>query len=358
MTRIFALLLALVFAMSPQAHAADAASPDDTARVLAGMAPSDGSALVPFTKEASWQSHAKYFDKAWADLDKRQLGKIRSWAKSHVPQRKPVVFYMFSGPDYLYADAFLDGAETFILAGLEPVGIVPDLVGLPPKALGQELRELQGSLNSVLSYSFFITKKMRTQLNNGRLSGTLPVLYTFLARAGKTVKSASLVWVLPDGKLGTAAEAGASPGAKIEFQAGPEGKLQTLYYFSTDISNGGLKKSGFLTFLKGYGQGDSFVKSASYLMHADSFSDIRAFLVDNSATLIQDDSGVPVRFLDEAKWTLKPFGRYLQPLGIFPNTYQKQLAQLYGKDKAEKLDFGVGYRWRPNESNLLLATRK
>ncbi len=56
---------------------------------------------------------------------------------------------------------------------------------LPPRALGGELRGLQNSLNSVLSYSFFITKKMKTQLRDGRLTGTLPILYTFLARPGK-----------------------------------------------------------------------------------------------------------------------------------------------------------------------------
>ena len=45
---------------------------------------------------------------------------------------------------------------------------------------------LRASLSSVLSYSFFITKKMRTQLRRAHLSGTLPILYVFLARSGKT----------------------------------------------------------------------------------------------------------------------------------------------------------------------------
>ncbi len=361
MIRKAALLAAVLMVLPFAAHAqAPHATADDTARILAGMQPSSGSPLEPFTREASWQSHAKYFDKAWAQLDERQLSKIRTWSAKNVPNRKPVLFYMFSGPDFLYADAFFSGASTYVLSGLEPVGQVPDLTALTPKALGQELRGLQGSLNSVLSFSFFITKKMKTELRDGRLTGTLPILYTFLARSGKTISSTTLVSLNPDGTvtpLEGAIAKGVSPGAKIEFST-PGGPTQTLYYFNTDLSDGGIKTSGFLTFCKGLGQGDSFVKSASYLMHSDNFSLVRGFLVENTSTLVQDDSGIPLRFLDEKDWRLQSFGRYLNPLGIFPRTYQPKMKDLFAKGRAQPLDFGIGYRWRPNESNLLLAVRE
>ncbi len=359
MKRFAAVFAALLLLVPVAASAQGAATADDTARVLAGLAPAAGSPLESFTKEASWQSHAKYFDKAWAQLDERQLTKIRTWSTKNVPARKPVLFYMFSGPDFLYADAFFHGASTYVLSGLEPVGQVPDLAPLSPKALGQELRGLQNSLNSVLSFSFFITKKMKTELRDGRLTGTLPILYTFLARSGKTIRETTLVSLNPDGTVTPLAgeiAKGSSPGAKIVFSSngGPD---QTLYYFNTDLSDGGIKTSGFLTFCKGLGQGDSFVKSASYLMHSDNFSLVRSFVVENTATLVQDDSGVPLRFLDEKDWRLAPFGRYLQPLGIFPKAYQPKMRDLFVKGRAQPLDFGIGYRWRPNESNLLLAIR-
>lgn len=360
MTR-FALLLALLLvaaAPAPLMAEATHATADDNARVIAGLLPSAGSPLEVLTKEGSWQAHAKYFNSAWARLDVGQLKKIRSWSETHIRDRKPVLFYMFSGPDFLYADAFFEGAKTFVLSGLEPVGNVPDLVSLPPRAIGGELRGLQNSLNSVLAYSFFITKKMKTELRDGRLTGTLPILYTFLARSGKTVKSAELVTLNPDGTVvpfSAPLGKGASPGAKIIFTKG-SGPEQALYYFNTDLSDGGLKASGFLAFCKGLGQGDSFVKSASYLMHQGNFATVRSFIVDNSATLLQDDSGVPLRFLDQKDWKLQGFGRYLTPLGIFPRTYQRDMHDLFAK--AEPIDFGVGYRWRPKESNLLLAVRQ
>ena len=139
-----------------------------------------------------------------------------------------------------------------------------------------------------------------------------------------------------------------APGVKIVF-SGSEGKPQTLYYFRTDISDDGLKKSGFLKFAEQLGKGDSFIKSASYLPHADSFSRIREFLLDRSQALVQDDSGIPIRFFKPDEWRLRPFGRYLGPIGEFPGRYQKGLNDLFHRSNPPRLDFGVGYRWRPNK---------
>ena len=111
--------------------------------------------------------------------------------------------------------------------------------------------------------------------------------------------------------------------------SGSDGKPQTLYYFRTDISDDGLKKSGFLKFAEQLGKGDSFIKSASYLPHADSFSRIRDFLLDRSQAMVQDDSGIPIRFFKPEEWRLRPFGRYLGPIGEFPGSYQKGLNDLF-----------------------------
>jgi hypothetical protein len=222
------------------------------------------------------------------------------------------------------------------------------------------LANLRASISTVMSYSFFITKKMRATFGTNTYRGALPIIYVFLARSGKTIKEVSLVAIKEDGTLVPAAEAGASDtaqGAKIVF-SGEDGKPQTLYYFRTDISDQGLKKSGFLKFCEGLGKGDSFIKSASYLPHADSFSGIRNFLLANSQVLVQDDSGIPLRFFKPEEWHLRPFGKYLGPIGEFPGRYQKGLDDLFHRAKAPRIDFGVGYRWRPNESNLLLAERK
>lgn len=347
----------LLPAIAPVA-ATDLINPDDSAKLLAGMQPAATSPLATFTKDASWQRHARYFDSAWKTLDATRLAKIRAWSAENVTSTRPVLVYTFSGPDFLYADAFFPNATTYVMGALEPVGQVPDLTTLRPGTLSGEIGQLEGSMNSVLAYSFFITKKMKTQLGGGQVTGTLPLLYVFLARSGKTIDSASTITLAPDGTV-TPAEGkplakGENNGVKIEF-TDEQGRKKTLYYFSTDLSNDGIKAMGFTKFAASLGPGDSFTKSASYLMHNSYFSEVRDFMLANSGTIVQDDSGIPVRYFGP-EWQFHPFGRYLTPLGIFPGTSQAKLAEIYRRS-AKPMNFGIGYRWRPSESNLLLAIK-
>lgn len=349
---------AAAFAFAP-AYAAEEATPNDMARFLAGMPAAPNSALAAFDSDPYWSRHAKSMDSTWRSLQHRQLSRIQAWTKTNIPERKPTTFYMFSGPDFLYANAFFPGSTTYIMSGLEPVGRLPDPKYLSRRTVPGVLGHLQGSIRSITNVSFFITKQMRHQLNSTQFNGTLPILYAFLARADKTITDVKFLTIEPDGSEkpsdGTPAK-NAPNGVKISF-TGEGGQQQTLYYFSTDVSNGGVKDSGFLKFCEKLAPGDAFVKSASYLMHSDSFSTVREFLLANVATLVQDDTGVPIRYFND-DWKLRPYGRYLGPIPLFGGRYQTKLSELFRKERATPIDFGVGYRWGPNESNLLLATRQ
>jgi hypothetical protein len=355
-----AVAASLLVASIGTATAAETAGPDDTARFLAGMPPSSGSPLVPLTRDRTWQQHAHSFDSAFANVDRPQLSRIRAWSSATLHAPRSAVFYMFSGPDFLYVNAFFPNASTYVLSGLEPVGQVPELTALPRGSIAYALATVERSLSSVLALSFFITRDMRVQLVGGRVNGTLPILYVFLARAGKTIRAVEFVKLDEQGAEHPAAERGIrslAPGVKIVF-AGSDGREQTLYYFSTNLDNDGVRRSGFLQFCEKLGPGDSFVKSASYLLHSGGFSSARRFLLEHSALVLQDDSGVPVSQFDKDKWRLRPFGHYAGPIPIFARFYQPRLSDLFRRGRPSPIDFGVGYRWRPHESNLLLAERE
>jgi hypothetical protein len=348
---------AVFFAAVAFAHAADAVSADDTARFLAGMPPSAESPLTPLTRDPSWQRHAKFFDTAFGQLEQRQLSKIRTWSDTNLAAPRPTMFYMFSGPDFLYANAFYGKATTYVLSALEPVGSPPDLLKLPRGGIGPTLYDVERSMGSILSFSFFITKQMKTDLRAGQVGGTLPILYVFLARSGKTIRDVNPVTLDDKGAVHPGSEnAGPNPtrGVRILF-AGSDGVEKTLYYFSTDLSNSGVKSSGFLKFCETLAPGNSLIKSASYLLHAGNFATVRNFLLNNSATIIQDDSGIPLGNYDSKKWKFFPFGRYAGPISEFPGRYQEQYAELFRH--SQPMDFGIGYRWRSFESNLLLSVR-
>ena len=357
LTILAALFASLLICSVLPGTAADG-SADDNARILAGVMPRADSPLAGLTREPGWQQHARSFDGAWKNLETRQLSKIRVWSTKNMTSPHKAMFYMFSGPDFLYADVFFPEAATYVLSGLEPVGRIPDVSRLRRGSLAGTLAHIRSSLGSVMNYSFFITKHMRSQLRSGEVTGTLPLLYVFLARSGKTISDVSLVTLDKEGVEQPASETlvkGVPSGVKIAF-AGSDGKPRTLYYFSTDLSDGGVADSGFLKFCGRLGDADRFIKSASYLLHSGNFSKVRDFLLAQSATVLQDDSGIPVRYFAPDRWELRPFGHYVGPIGIFPGRYQRQLSDIFRR--APPIDFGVGYRWRLRESNLLLAKKK
>ena len=354
--QIALVVTSLIFASASVVRAAEIASANDTARFLAGMQPAMDSPLVPLTQDPAWQRHARFFDGAFAQLQQRQLSKIAAWSDTHLAAPRPTMFYMFSGPDFLYADAFFSKATTYVLGALEPTGPIPDVMKLP-RGIGPALSYVEHSLGSMLSFSFFITKQMKVDLRAGDVDGTLPILYVFLARSGKTIRDVGLVWLDDTGAVhasSEAAPANATRGARIVF-AGNDGAERTLYYFSTDLSNSGVRKSGFLQFCQPLAPGNSLIKSASYLMHAGNFTVIRDWLLANSSSIIQDDSGIPLASYDPRKWRFFPFGRYEGPIDKFPERYQERYAELF--EHGQPLDFGIGYRWRAPESNVLLSVR-
>ena len=358
------LAVGLALLMAP-ARSAETATANDTARFLAGLPPGADSPLAALAKSATWEQHARRFDYTFGLEDKNTLSKIRAFSQQRLPEKHQTMLYMFSGPDFLYAASFFPTATTYVLAGLEPVGAVPQLTALSRASIDVTLYNLEASLASLLSVSFFITHNMRTQLEVGPVYGTLPILYVFLARTGKTIHDVSLVSLDADGNVQTASAAGdrnsargatGAKGVKIVFSDG-EGPQQTLYYFSTNLADDGVRRSGFLQFCDKLGDADSFLKSASYLMFGGGFDRVRNFLVNRSATIVQDDSGIPFAYFDPKKWRLQPFGRYLGPISEFPSRYQPRMAELYRTGGAVPIDFGLGYRWRRNESNLLVAQR-
>src|SRR5260370_26125702 len=167
------------------AHAQDGISLEETAHFLAGM-PVQGR-LASLTQTAGWQAHAAALDKAWKTKEFFQLGPIATWMGAHANEyyrSTNTMYYMFGGPDFLYAYTFFPYANTYILAGLEPVGQVPDFSRLNPNMLGSNLAALRDSMSTLLITHYFVTEEMKASLNRSEIGGTLPILYVFLARFG------------------------------------------------------------------------------------------------------------------------------------------------------------------------------
>ena len=327
--------------LATSAFAQQSPTLDETARFLAGL-PVTG-VLEPLTEAEGWRSHANAMDQAWFKKEDFQLGPIRAWMAGNADeyyQSSNTMYYMFGGPDFLYAHAFFPNANTYILAGLEPVGQVPDLSRRSPEMLGGELSALRASMHTILQTHYFITKDMRTDLGRSSIGGTLPILYVFLARRGCAVLETTFI---------------KSPAEGVKISFASSGRKQTLYYFKTDLSSG---KSAFLNWCAKQGPGLSLLKAASYLMHGDGFAGVRNFLLEHSRVIIQDDSGIPLRSFPK-NWKVDCYGRYVPHAEMFEKYHQPDLAAVYAKDPPPpELGFAFGYHWQPDRGILMMATRK
>ena len=133
-------------------------------------------------------------------------------------------------------------------------------------------------MKSSLSTTYFITKDMKVDLHEQNLNGVLPILYAFIARADKSITNVTLGSLSSGGAFG--AGSGSTPGVRINYTDNQSGNSQTMYYFTTDISDGGIKSNpGFLKFCQRLGVGSSFLKSCSYLMFENGFGTIRNFML-------------------------------------------------------------------------------
>ena len=335
-------------------------SPDDMARFLAGMPVPKESPLAPLTSEPEWQEHAAFFEDAFSNLVRGKLAKFHVWQNAYLPQSKepvPVAYYMFSGPDFLFVDQFFPNASVYILCGKEEIGPAPDPLRIVD--LGGALRNLEAAMKSALTTTYFITQDMKIDLQEQQLRGVLPILYVFLARADKSIRDVTFVNLDQSGNPRESRPGrGGTPGVRIDYIDKASGREQTVFYFTTDISDGGIGSNpAFMKFCDRHGLGFSFLKSSSYLMFEAGFARVRNFILEHSGLIVQDDSGIPLSYFNRDKWNLRLFGTYVGPIDLFKKYYQPRLQELYTTSNPPEFGIGFGYQWDYRKSNLMVAER-
>lgn len=333
---------------------------NDAAAFLAGEIPPHR-ADHPLTATADWTAHVARFGADFSDHLARVLVPMSEWSAAELgPSRPPAdtVRYFFSGPDILHAYHLFPEAETFILCGLEPVGVAPDISALNQGNVSRALAEVRNALGEILQLSFFRTKDMKEDLAFATFRGTTPLMMIFLAKSGQYVRELEFLTLQKDGSL---ASRGLDPNGanvvRLVFSPRRLDRPKTLYYFSTDLSNGGFDSTGFGAWIARQPVGSSYLKAASFLMHDDWFSKVRDHLLAHSSQIVEDDSGIPFRRFDPALWETTLYGVYTGPIDLFKDAYQADLVAAY-RGGSRPLPFGTGYKWRPGQSNLMRFVRK
>ena len=343
-------------------------APDDyyrinsTAHGLAGLEARSQRGSASWQTAPEWITYQTWINGRWSYIQDVRIGAMQTFGASALAPLQSAsssVFYPFSGPDFLYVNAFFPHSRYLLMAGLEPIGTIPDLTALKQQGrLDPYLQNVKTSLYTSLAASFFKTKDMKTDFNAQLVDGVLPDLVTFIAHAGGTIDSLQYVSLDYDGALHAHAPAGAD-GVQIIFFQRDRNVPRVLLYFQADLADDGQKANpGFVHLMHRLGPGVTYLKAASYLLHEDYFSTVRDAILNDSLAVVEDDSGIPLRDFKPAQWQVTGYGKYTGPLELFKQYYQPDLAQLFAAHPASPLAFGSGYKFVPADSSLLVARKK
>lgn len=322
------------------------------ARYLAGLTPYDSSVIKYNTP--IWQEYHNKLNEQWLKVEEMRLKSLREWGDSvlseFINDTLPL-FYPFSGPDFLHASSFYPNASDYVMIALEPVIELPYVSGFTNNQENTFLKSMDRSLRDVLSKSYFITTHMMEDLSEGKADGVLPLFYTFLARTGHDIVDVYPVELDTNGTIYRHDSLSYETNQAVQFKFVKQGeqKIKTITYFHRSISDRDLenKHPEFIKYLANLQESNTFVKAASYLMHYAGFGYVRDACMNKSDCIFQDDTGVPLRYLEDGQWDIQLFGAYTRPIKNFTaQMYQTDLKELYEKTEANKIKhipFSLGY---------------
>jgi hypothetical protein len=309
--------------------------------------------------------HAALSDKLWRNMEKK-IPVMEQWRDDNLSPKHAgtgTLLYPLAGADLLHADVFFPAVDTIIMIGLEPVGEIPanlkDLSGDNSRFF----QYLRTSLNYILNFSYFMTKSMSIDFT-GKIDGTLSAMLHFAVRRGYLISNVKHVYIQADGRVSTQAGEGHRGNA---FTLVKDGKPKLIYYFSLnlldrDMRYGSNNMPGFteetpaFQYLKNSGFRYTYVKAGSYLLHNRSFSTLRDLILAQTELILQDDTGIPLKYFEPSRWHRQVFGVYNRPIAEFAGYLQTDMKTFYQQNQPGPLPFGIGYLSRSGQSNLQLFT--
>jgi hypothetical protein len=340
---------------------------DDVGRFLAGLPGKDGSPFKNLEDQEAWQAHRRESDPLWERVEQQWFPAMREFQKKELSEErieKGIVFYPFSGPDSMMITVFFPHSPTYVMVGLEPAGTLPALREAPTEKLEGHLADVRDTVSSLLQRSFFITREMDKEFRGQVTDGLIPPILLLLVRTHHTVLGLRYVRLDQEGRIIERASDYKAPGiignkgVEIDFRTDADQSVHKLFYFSVNLSDARLRlNQPFLTFLSSLKGMTTFFKATSYMPHKPGFETIREKILAGSVAILQDDSGIPYRFFDPARWRVQLYGSYERPYGSFAWLEQPDLRAAYGTSKPKPLSFRIGYGFARIPSNLLLAKR-
>ena len=318
------------------------------------------------------KKYARKVNEKYKKIETNRLKKMGDWNQKNLKRNNQsdtsFVFYPFSGGDFIHLSWMFPKATQYLMVAQEDVGNIPDLYNQDSKFVNKYLSEIDTVLRDIYYKSYFITKNMIEDTKvRSKVNGMLPLIIWALARTEHEIVSIKFGNVNPNGVIEFAAgidQKNKPKAVEIMFRKKNTVITKTLTYVSCNISDQGFNsESKFYTYLNNKipKNCNSFVKSASYLLHYITFKQIRDLIKNKSQFLVQDDTGIPFSNLIQDKcWKIELFGKYEKPVKDFSeNLFQSDLDSAFKNESYFKgnIDFSLGYHWGSQNQNQMVLKK-
>jgi hypothetical protein len=314
-------------------------------------------------------AHCAEMAKRYQHYSEKYVTPARTFFAPLRPATVPTtVVYPFGGGDLGSALVTFPDAREITTISLEHAGDPTRLAKLDKKQLRAALAEFRDASQGLLALYDSTSENMR-KLERGGIPGQLSFHITGMTALGFEPVALRFITLEPDGGvhyLTTAEiEAVAHKKAKkvkggwvdtdfseafnnmeLSFRkvADPKAPLIVHRHFAANLANKAFKDSPLHKHLLAKGKFSAMTKAASYLMWADSFSEIRNLLLANMAWMASDSTGMPPRYAKKAGFTQVTYGTFTGPfLEEADKSTGEAMAKLWSSQPHRKLPFRYGY---------------
>jgi hypothetical protein len=327
------------------------------------------------------ETHCAEMAKRFQHYTEKYVTPARTFFAPLRPATVPAtVVYPFGGGDLGSALVTFPDAREITTISLEHAGDPTRLAKLDKKQLRSALAEFRAASEGLLALYDSTSENMR-KLERGGIPGQLSFHITGMAALGFEPVALKFVTLNADGTVHylTVAEIDALAPRKAKKVKGgwvdtdfseafnnmeltfrkagdPKAPLVVHRHFAANLANKAFKDSPLHKHLLAKGKFSAMTKAASYLLWADSFSEIRNLLLAHMAWMASDSTGVPPKDARKAGFTQITYGTFVAPfLEEADRSTGEEMAKLWASQPHRKLPFRYGYPDAEKNLHLMIT---
>lgn len=287
----------------------------------------------------------------WSVWEQRFGTPMQSWRAAELGKvAADVVFYPFSGPDFVTLHRMMPMARHYVMVAGQVAGKLPDLAHVPAARTARWLHALQIEMSRFAVNGFFRTRELNdTEQASDGLQGMISILLYFTSREGFDVLDiapirldpSTLQWA-PDSQPQARWHA-----IRMTLRRQSDGGNVLLDYISVNLDDQHLRKAAPLrAWVQSMARHPTLIKAASHQLQTGGYEEVATALLDHAPLLLQDESGVAFARVSQ-RFAVQLYGKYSGPNVLFPQHRQHALRAAYARPGAARpLAMQIGYHKR------------